>query len=315
MRPGTARRLTVVAIIAVTAICRSSAPAAVNNISLDKTTRHHLQLHKSRVADSDLEVTGLIPGLSPGQSGYVRYADLLKLPHIVFPLQETGDFPGLEPDQRIQIAGVYLDSISHDLGVLPASDLIDATCQDEYRAHYPSGYITAHHPVLALTIDQLSTSAWALKTKQTDLGPYFITHVRFTPSFKLLSHSDQPQLPINVVRLNFTTTAATFGSISPPAGFAPNSPEQEGFTIAKQNCLRCHNQDQYGGKQSGRDWTMLSVLAYKQPTYFASYVKNPQAFNANARMSGNLQYDTATLDAITAYFKSLANQDPSPDRQ
>jgi mono/diheme cytochrome c family protein len=108
--------------------------------------------------------------------------------------------------------------------------------------------------------------------------------------------------------LNSTTTAATFGSISPPAGFAPNSPEQEGFTIAKQNCLRCHNQGQYGGKQSGPDWTMLSVWADKQPTYFASYIKNPQAFNANARIPGNPQYDTATLNAITAYFKSVVTR-------
>jgi hypothetical protein len=296
MQPQTIRRFIAVTMIAL-GVCCSSVRAS-DNIPIHKTANSkRLQLYRSRQSDNDLEVTGLINGLPPGAIGYVHYADLLALPQFSFQAQADENFAELRPKQKVEISGIYLD----------------ATCVDSYRGHYPNTYVAEHRPVLALAIDRLPTAAWARKAKQASLGPYFITYAHFTPAFKVLSHIDQAQLPSNIIRINFTTSASTFGSITPRGNFLPGSPEQHGFTIAKQNCLRCHNQGQAGGGKSGRDWLILGTWAREQPAYFANYVHNPQAFETKAKMPGNAQYDAATLAAITAYFRTFADITSSTD--
>jgi hypothetical protein len=259
------------------------------------TAARRIPIYQTRQMDTDLEVTGMIAGLPEGSRGYVRYADLASLPKI----------SGIVNDRNVLVTGVYLDEVARALGVFRDSDLIDATCADNYRAHYPSSYIAAHHPILSLTIDHLKLATWAAHMHRVDPGPYFITHANFKPSFKILAHENQPQVPTNIVRLDFSTTASIYGAIAPRGSFSATSPEELGFVIAKENCLRCHNQGQYGGSKSGRTWTMLSTWAREQPAYFSAYVRNPKSFESHAKMPGNPEYDAATLAALTAYFRTF----------
>jgi len=262
-----------------------------------------------RQSATDLEVTGMLSGLPADTTGYIHYADLATLPQVTVIIHggEHGDenFSATNEAQAIRVTGVYLDTLAQALGAFRDSDLIDAPCSDGYRAHYPASYIALHHPILGLRIDHLLPAAWAARQHHEDLGPYFITHDDFRPAFKVLTHADQPQVPSNIVRLDFSTTASTFGAIAPRGHFPPDSPEEQGFAIAKQNCLRCHNQGPYGGIKSGRTWMMLSTWAREQPAYFSAYVHNPKAFEPNAKMPGNPTYDAATLAALTAYFRTF----------
>ena len=127
----------------------------------------------------------------------------------------------------------------------------------------------------------------------------------FVPTFKLLAHADEQQIPDNVVSLRFTTQTATFGPLAPRGNFAPNSPEQAGFTIAKQNCLRCHFLGNSGGTKSGIAWPQLAVWAREQPRFFAAWVHNPTRFEPHAQMPANPAYDQPTLTALTAYFRTF----------
>ncbi len=307
------RQLSFVTIIAMLICCADG--QASDDAPVTKQNRlRHLKLYRSRQSDTDLAITGLVAGLPSGATGYVHYDDLLALPLVTVALQGDENFP--EPDHQhiAHVAGVYLESVASALGVSKESDLIAADCLDNYHSHFPNSYIAAHHPILGLTIDHLSALAWAKKTQRSSLGPYFVTNSRFVPAFKVLSHADQPQLPTNIIRLDFTTTAATFGAIVPRGNFAPGSPQQQGFIIASQNCLRCHNQGPYGGNKSGRNWQTLGTWAREQPAYFTNYVHNPKAFEANAKMPGNPQYDAQTLAAITAYFQTFADSDAQSSR-
>jgi cytochrome c2 len=252
----------------------------------------------------------MLSRLPNGTTGYIHYADLASLPQITVAIvhgSEEGDenFSEISKAKEVRVTGVSLETLAQALGALPGSDLIAASCTDGYRAHYPAGYIAVHHPILGLRIDHLTPAAWASREHQQDLGPYFITHSNFKPAFKVLAHADQPQVPTNIVRLDFGTTASTFGSIMPRGNFPPGSLEEQGFAIAKQNCLRCHNQGPYGGIKSGRTWMMLSTWAREQPAFFSAYVHNPKAFEPNAKMPGNPTYDAATLAALTAYFRTF----------
>jgi len=42
-----------------------------------------------------------------------------------------------------------------------------------------------------------------------------ISHPAFAPSFKVLSHTDEPQIPWGVVRIEFPDEKSVFGAIAP----------------------------------------------------------------------------------------------------
>ncbi len=270
---------------------------------------HGLTLHHTRQSDDDLQVTGMLAGLPAGEAAYVPYSELASLPQVSVHVIGDENFP--TPPQGVLVTGVSLDVLARALGALPASDLVDALCTDDYRAHYPAGYIADHHPIFALSIEHQRAGAWAARTHQYDPSPYFITHAHFVPALNVLAHKEQPQIPTNVIRLNFSTTTLTYGAITPRGKTAESLPVQQGFTIAKQNCLRCHYQGQHGGRKSGRDWTALSTWAREQPAFFASYVHDPQAFEPHAHMPANPEYDPATLAALTAYFRTFTEGTPT----
>lgn len=259
-------------------------------------------LHTTRQSGSDLEVTGLVEGLTTGQSAYIRYTDLLHLPQTRALITGNPDYPG----PPLHISGVSFETLAAAIHPLPQSDLIDATCADRYRSHFPSDYIAQHHPILVLTIDGKPLAAWAKAAHQYDPSPYVVMYPHFTPSFRVLTHSDKPQLPDNLIRLNFSTQAATFGAITPHGPHPPGSSVDIGFTIAKQNCLRCHFMNAYGGTKSGHTWQSLAQWAHDEPKYFQAYIHNPKSIDPHARMEPQPEYDTATLAALTAYFRTFA---------
>lgn len=248
-------------------------------------------------------VSGTAADAAAGSARYIGYADLLRLPQVSVSVKGDPNFAG----QNIRVAGVELDVLARAVGALPGSDLIDALCADQYRSHYPASYIASHHPILALKIDGESTAIWAARTRHQDPGPYFITYAHFIPGYRVLSHEEEIQVPINIARLNFSSTALTFGAIAPRGSFPADSPVQQGFAIAKQNCFRCHFQGPFGGTKSGRDWVSLGIWAREQPAFFARYVRDPLSIEPNAHMPGDPEYDAPTLAALTAYFSTFAS--------
>jgi len=254
-------------------------------------------------------VTGMIAGLPAGAIGYVSYAELSALPQITTTIQNDSNFED-ELSKGVRITGIPLEQLAKVLGALPGSDLIDALCTDRYRSHFPAEYVAAHHPIFALKIDGERPAQWAAKTKEYDPGPYFVTHAKYVPRYKVLSHAELRENPDNIMRLNFTTVAATYAPITPRGDFRPDSPVAQGFAIAKENCLRCHNQGAFGGTKAGRDWRTLATWAREQPQYFERYVHNPQAVDPHAHMEGSPTYDAATLHALTAYFRTFTEEKP-----
>ena len=198
----------------------------------------------TRTRADDLELTGLVPNLPPGRSAFVSYAQLAGLPQTTVRVDNDPNFP-----HPVRVTGVLLETLTRALRLPPGADLVDALCTDRYRAHYPGSYMAEHHPLLGLKIEGVSAAAWARRTGEYDPSPYFITYAHFVPSFRVLTHDDEAQVPSNIIRLNVTTIRATFDRLRPD----PDSAEaEEGFTIAKQNCLRCHFLGASGGTKSGR---------------------------------------------------------------
>jgi mono/diheme cytochrome c family protein len=260
-------------------------------------------LQEKRQLPSDLELSGELAGLRSDSTRYITREELLALPQVTFAVTGDTNFTG-----PTRIRGVRLEDLARQLAASAASDMVVAICDDGYRANYPQAYLTAHHPVLVLEVNGKPPSGWPKDSQEHtfDMGPYMISHPKFTPSYKILSHVDEPQIPWGVVRIEFRDEKIVFGAIAPGGPHAPDRDVQDGFRIAKQNCFRCHNAGREGGMKSGRPWERLSQFAAASPKDFAAYIRDPLAKNPRAQMPGNPQYDEPTLAALTAYFKAFS---------
>jgi hypothetical protein len=262
-------------------------------------------LHDARQSANDLEIGGELEGVPPGTKKFVSYADLLKLPQVTYTVSDDGNFAG-----KTEISGVPLDRLPVLLGSAPDAKLVVAICYDGYRSNYTSAYLAAHRPLLVLKINGKTQEDWPMSDHGGPLGPYVISHPAFAPSFKVLSHSDEPQIPFGVTQIQFRTEKDVLGAIAPHGSYAPDSAVMNGYRIAQQNCFRCHNMGAEGGQMAGRSWQILGMFAVSDPDYFARYVKNPQAIDANSKMQGSPQYDAATIEALRQYFATFAPATP-----
>jgi mono/diheme cytochrome c family protein len=82
----------------------------------------------------------------------------------------------------------------------------------------------------------------------------------------------------------------------------------QGYRIALENCLRCHQAGSIGGTKAKIPWQLLSAIASADPALFSHVVTNPVAVNPRATMPANPAYDAPTLAALTAYFQAVARQ-------
>ena len=259
-------------------------------------------LHTSRSSALDLEIAGDLAGLPQGSIRYLSREDLLMLPKLTYTVSDDANLTA-----PTTITGVSLDELRGKLTAKPDSDMVVAISVDRYHATYARDYLFAHHPLLVLLIDGQPPDHWPKDSKGLglDMGPYLISHPKFTPSFKILSHADEPQIPWGVIRLEFRNEQAVFGAIAPQGPQAQQPAVEAGYKIAKQNCFRCHNMGDEGGEKSGRPWTVLATWANASPDYFAAYIRNPKSKNAKAEMPGFPAYDDATIAALNAYFRTF----------
>lgn len=261
--------------------------------------------HAQRSSPLDLEIEGDLRG-SPGALRYLTRADLLALPQVTYVVENDSNFTG-----PTKVSGVPLDELERSLAAKPDSGLVVAICDDLYRANYPRSYIKAHHPFLVLKIDGKPPSSWPKDSAahRYDMGPYMISNPKFTSSFRILAHADEPQNPWGVVRIEFRDEKQVFGAIAPRGTHANDPALQSGYRIAEQNCFRCHNMGTEGGQKSGLSWMALSAIANASPDLFGAYVRDPHAKNPQSQMPGRPDYDDATIRALTEYFQTFSRQE------
>ena len=265
-----------------------------------------IPLNSARKSASDLEVGGELAGLPRGATRYVALASLLALPQVTYTVTDDTNFAGGAAGGT-KISGVPLEELARALAAAPESDMVVAICDDKYRANYPRDYLKAHHPLLVLRVNGQLPARWPKDpdTHEFSMGPYMISHPKFTPAFTALSHTDEAQIPWGVVRIEFRDERAVFGAIAPRGPRAQDAAVQAGYRIAEQNCFRCHNMGAEGGEKSGRPWLVLAAWAAAAPEDFSAYVRDPKKKNRHAEMPANRGYDDATLRAIRDYFATF----------
>jgi cytochrome c2 len=266
-----------------------------------------LHLSDTRASSGDLEIGGELTGLPAGSTRYVRYEDLLALPQESYTVSDDMNF-----HDKTEISGVALTTLAQMLGQKDHSDLIVAICYDKYRSNYSSDYLKAHHPILVLKINGQERERWPKSEYGGSLGPYLISHPAFHPSFKVLSHEDEAQIPFGVTRIEFRSEATVLGAIKPRGNWAKGTQDTkgrmvwQGYRIASQDCYRCHSMQGEGGEKAQRSWLILGAWAATDATNFQKYIRNPKSVMPCAQMPEHAHYDSATLEALTAYFATFA---------
>ena len=262
---------------------------------------HPLKLHRARRAPGDLEIGGSLQGVPQGETRFVSYKQLLSLPQETYTV--TGDTNFGRP---VQISGVALDALPQWLGAQKDAAMVIAICDDKYAAHYPASYLTAHHPLLVLKVNGNEPGHWPLSAEGWSMGPFMVSHPDFKPSFRVLAHADEAQVPWGVVRIDLRSESVAYAPIE-PQGAAANTPTvQEGYAIARQNCFRCHSRFGEGGKKSTVPWRDVAREALTDPKRFDAYVRSPRRIHPQSKMAASPQYDDATLSALRLYFSSFA---------
>jgi hypothetical protein len=257
-------------------------------------------LHAERSSPGDLEVGGELTGAPTRSVRYIRYEDLLRLPQESYAVSDDSNIPA-----NTEISGIALETLARLLGQ-SADTFIDAICDDQYRANYPHDYVAVHHPLLVLRINGKTHDQWPPLKDGGTPGPYLISHPFFKPAFRILSHEDEPQIPYGVVGIEFHRESVVFGAIRPPGNWPADSPVEQGFLIARQDCFRCHNMGAEGGTKAARSWLQLAQRAAQNGSRFRQAIRNPLSVNPKATMPAHPAYDGATLEALAAYFKTFA---------
>jgi mono/diheme cytochrome c family protein len=262
-----------------------------------------LPLHEMRSSSLDLEVTGALAGLPAGAKRYLRREELATLPVVDLTVTDDPNFR-----RPVKVKGIELDLLARALAAEAETSVIVALCTDQYRSYYPQAYRDIHKPVLAMEIDGKGPSAWPQNPEVSGLsmGPYLVTQANFAPAFKILAHEDEAQIPWGVTQLEFRNQKSAFADIAPQGPTATDPGVQAGYRISQQNCLRCHGPESDEPLKGKLTWAGVAIFAAQAPKNFAAYVRNPQAVVKDARMPPNPSYDDATIDALTAYFRTFA---------
>jgi mono/diheme cytochrome c family protein len=255
--------------------------------------------HTTRTSPLDLELGGDLVGLALGAKRYVSRQDLLALPQVSYTVTDDLNFNG-----STGLRGVELELLARTFAAEGEKALVVVTCVDLFRAHYPQAYVQAHQPLLVLEINGQGPDAWPKSREGLPMGPYVISHPHFIPSFKTLSQEDEAQIPWGVLRLEFRNEKKLLDSIAPVGPTSGEPAVQAGYRIAQQLCLHCHSTgtEPLKGKWT---WAAIGMMAASAPSQFAAYVRNPRGTAQYAEMPAYPNYDDATLEALTSYFRTF----------
>lgn len=262
-------------------------------------------LHRTRHAASDLEIGGALEGVPTGETRFVSYKELLRMPQVSYTVSDDTNF-----GKTVQIRGVAIEDFPGLLRAQKGASMVIAFGDDRYAAHYPASYLHAHHPVLVLKVNGKEPADWPVGVDGVPMGPYMVSHAGYTPSFRVLSHEDEAQVPWGVVRIDVRRESEVYALIEPQGAAANDPVVRQGYAIARQSCFRCHSRSGEGGVKSNRSWGDLAKKAATDPKYFDAYVLDPKKVNPKSQMAASPGYNEATLGALRRYFSSFAGSAP-----
>jgi hypothetical protein len=252
----------------------------------------------TRTRSQDLEVFDIQADGSASAPRYYRYEQLLALPLITV---KTAKDPNTQ--QPATYTGVYFNDLVRGLQSSAEQTVLGANCYDGYQQYYDSDYDKKHRPIFLLKYDGKPPAEWPKSEHDSPMGPYCVVHQNFQPLETVYGYTEAPRIPFGIVSVELTSYALSLGKFDAPDPH--NSEVMKGQKIAVGSCVSCHNNGSAGGKMARRPWQVLAANAVYNSDYFRQYVVDPQKFKPNVAMPAHPTFDSATLDALQTYFKTV----------
>jgi cytochrome c2 len=257
-----------------------------------------LELHRDRASPWDLAISGKLTGVPAGETRFVRWAELRKLP--VTKLFLSGEFvPGEQ-----QLTTVTLADVWSALPCASGADTILATCGDGYTAIYQKEFVAKYRPFVVLEINGDGPEKWPPAGLQFNPGPYVITvSAAVMPGVERLldvGHK-KPWAVVSLEVANFRERerdafVGKWAQLSPSA--------EAGREIWINSCASCHRGpgNMFGGTKAERPFEVLAAHAAFNEGYFRKYVREPRSVMPGARMEAHPHYTDAQLDDLVAFI-------------
>ena len=205
--------------------------------------------------------------------------------------------------QPATYTGVYFNDLISGLQSSAEQTVLGANCYDGYQQYYDPDYDEKHHPIFLLKYDGKAPAEWPKSEHDSPMGPYCVVHESFQPLETVYGYTEAPRIPFGIVSVELTSYALSLGKFDAPDPH--NSEVMKGQKIAVGSCVSCHNNGSAGGKMAQRPWQVLAANAVYNSDYFRQYVVDPQKFKPNVAMPAHPTFDSATLDALQTYFKTV----------
>ena len=257
-----------------------------------------LTLSPTRTSPLDLAITGLVAGLSPGETRYIPYKELRSLPTSTLTVSE--DF--FKGPQTATV--LFLSDFLKALPLAAKADTLLATCYDGYASVYTQHFTEHYKPFFILEVNGAGPAAWPLAVNVYNPGPYVITvSTTLSPdaaNFLDLAHKK----PSGVVVVEVASYAEKYAGSYSGAWSSISDKAKAGREIWINSCACCHAGPggTFGGYKSGRPFPVLAAYAGYDKPYFKGYVRNPKAMSASAKMEAHPHYTDAQLDELIAFI-------------
>jgi len=131
---------------------------------------------------------------------------------------------------------------------------------------------------------------------------------RFSPAYLVwdITIKDQKHaFPYGVTKIKFVKKKEVYSHATPQT---ENASVQSGFTIFKQNCIKCHSINRDGGELGPELNYPKNITEYWKPEQLKLFIKNPASFRSNSKMPSLTAITDQEIDRIVEYLKFMVNQ-------
>ncbi len=256
-----------------------------------------LALHAQKTDPYDLAVSGELTGVPAGETRWIAWSDLRKLPSTV--LSVDNEFvPG-----RQQVTAVFLKEVWDRLPRGATADAVLADCNDGYASVYRRDYIEKSRPFLVLEINGRGPGEWPPKGLAFNPGPYVISvSDEVVPGVSRQLDVGHKR-PWGVTSLRVVNFDRHFASTATGAWAGLSKRAEAGREIWINSCYSCHSgpDNALGGTKAGRPFAVLQTLAAYNKSYFSGYIRAPKDLNPAAKMEPHPHYSDEQIKQIIAF--------------
>lgn len=258
-----------------------------------------LPLARERTSPTDLAVSGRLIGVPAGETRFVRWADLARLP--TRKLKLVGEFvPGEQ-----EVTYVLVSDVWAALPRAPGADTLLATCTDGYAGVFRESFVRDYRPMLILEINGRGPDRWPPPGLTFNPGPYVITIAAdLAPAVASLLDAGHKR-PWGVNAIEVAAYGERFAGALQGRWSALSPRAEAGRELWVHSCSSCHPGPggAFGGTKGGRPFEAIATRAL-DPTWFSRYVRDPKGLDPAAKMEPHPHYTDAQLAALIAFVRA-----------